>query len=261
MEVIGMIETYDLTRYYGRKLAVENLNMTIGKGEVFGFIGPNGAGKTTTIRMLSCLIQPTRGTARVGGHDILEEPLEVKRIVGLVPENPPLYDRLTGREYLEFVGMLYKVPESGRKRRIDELLEAFKLVDVANQLIVTYSRGMKQKLAFSAAVIHSPKILFLDEPTAGVDVRSAKVMKDIIKELSDGGITILFSTHIMELAERICRRVGIISEGRLIAVGTLDELKSRFSGTDLEDVLLKLTGGAEEQEIIESLRLEEGTSK
>lgn len=260
MEVRGMIETFDLTRYYGRKLAVENLRMTAKRGEVFGFIGPNGAGKTTTIRMLSCLIQPTRGTARVGGYDILEQPLEVKRIMGLVPENPPLHDRLTGSEYLEFVGRLHKVPEIERRRRIDELLKAFNLVDVANQLIVTYSRGMKQKLAFSAAVIHSPQVLLLDEPTAGVDVRSAKVMKDIIEELSEGGVTVLFSTHIMELAERICERVGIINEGRLIAVGTLDELKSRFSGTDLEDVLLKLTGGAKEQEIIEFLKSERGTA-
>lgn len=239
-----MIETFDLTRYYGRKLAVDNLNMTIERGEVFGFIGPNGAGKTTTIRMLSCLIQPTKGTARVGGHDVREEPLEVKKIVGLVPENPPLYDRLTGREYLEFVGRLHKVPEGQRKKRMEELLEAFKLGEVADQLIVTYSRGMKQKLAFSAALIHSPMVLLLDEPTAGVDVRSARVMKDIIKELSEGGVTIFYSTHIMELAERICQRVGIINEGRLIAVGSLDELKSRFYGTDLEDVLLKLTGGA-----------------
>ena len=174
-----MIETFDLTRYYAHKLAVENLNMRVEKGEVFGFIGPNGAGKTTTIRMLSCLIQPTKGTARVGGHDIQEEPLEVKRILGLVPENPPLYDRLTGREYLEFVGRLHKVPEVKRKGRIDELLEAFKLGDMANQLIISYSRGMKQKLAFSAALIHNPKVLLLDEPTAGVDVRSAKIMKDI----------------------------------------------------------------------------------
>lgn len=254
-----MIETFDLTRYYGRKLAVDNLNMTVNRGEVFGFIGPNGAGKTTTIRMLSCLIQPTKGTARVGGHDIQDEPLEVKKIVGLVPENPPLYDRLTGREYLEFVGRLHKVPEGQRKKRMEELLEAFKLAEVADQLIVTYSRGMKQKLAFSAALIHSPRVLLLDEPTAGVDVRSARVMKDIIKELSEGGVTIFYSTHIMELAERICQRVGIINEGRLIAVGSLEELKSRFYGTDLEDVLLKLTGGPEDRELIEFLKSERET--
>ena len=254
-----MIETFDLTRYYGHKLAVANLNMRVEKGEVFGFIGPNGAGKTTTIRMLSCLIQPTKGTARVGGHDVREEPFEVKKIVGLVPENPPLYDRLTGMEYLEFVGRLHKVEEGERERRIDELLEAFKLGDGANQLIVSYSRGMKQKLAFSAALIHNPKVLLLDEPTSGVDVRSAKVMKDIIKGLSERGATVFYSTHIMELAERICQRVGIINEGHLVAVGTLDELKSRFYGTDLEDILLKLTGGAEEREIIEFLRSERET--
>ncbi len=251
-----MIETFGLTRYYGRKSAVDHLDMRVEKGEVFGFIGPNGAGKTTTIRMLSCLIQPTDGTARVGRYDILEEPLQVKRIVGLVPENPPLYDRLTGREYLEFVGRLHKVSEGERRRRIDELLEAFKLGDVANQLIISYSRGMKQKIAFSAALIHSPSVLLLDEPTSGVDVRSARVMKDIIKELSERGVTVFYSTHIMELAERICQRVGIINEGRLMAVGTLDELKSRFYGTDLEDVLLKLIGGTEDRELIEFLRSE-----
>ena len=253
-----MIETFDLTRYYGRKLAVENLNLRVEKGEVFGFIGPNGAGKTTTIRMLSCLIQPTRGTARVGGYDIQEDPLKVKRIVGLVPENPPLYDRLTGREYLEFVGRLHKVPEGERKRRIDEMLEAFKLGDVADQVIVSYSKGMKQKIAFSAALIHNPKVLLLDEPTSGVDVRAAKIIKDIIRELSERGVTVFYSTHIMELAERICERVGIINEGRLMAVGTLDELKSRFYGTDLEDVLLKLTGGAEDEELLEFLKSERG---
>ncbi len=256
-----MIETFGLTRYYGRKSAVDHLEMRVEKGEVFGFIGPNGAGKTTTIRMLSCLIQPTEGTARVGGYDIVEEPIQVKKIVGLVPENPPLYDRLTGWEYLEFVGRLYKVPEGERRRRIDELLEAFKLGDVADQLIITYSRGMKQKLAFSAALIHNPKVLLLDEPTSGVDVRAAKIMKDIIKELSEGGATVFYSTHIMELAERICQRVGIINEGRLIAVGNLDELKSRFYGTDLEDVLLKLTGGAEDREIIEFLKSERETTE
>ena len=256
-----MIETFGLTRYYGRKSAVDHLEMRVEKGEVFGFIGPNGAGKTTTIRMLSCLIQPTEGTARVGGYDIVEEPMQVKKIVGLVPENPPLYDRLTGWEYLEFVGRLYKVPEDERRRRIDELLEAFKLGDVADQLIITYSRGMKQKLAFSAALIHNPKVLLLDEPTSGVDVRAAKTMKDIIKELSEGGATVFYSTHIMELAERICQRVGIINEGRLIAVGNLDELKSRFYGTDLEDVLLKLTGGAEDRGIIEFLKSERETTE
>lgn len=256
-----MIETFGLTRYYGRKSAVDHLEMRVEKGEVFGFIGPNGAGKTTTIRMLSCLIQPTEGTARVGGYDIVEEPIQVKKIVGLVPENPPLYDRLTGWEYLEFVGRLYKVPEGERRRRIDELLEAFKLGDVADQLIITYSRGMKQKLAFSAALIHNPKVLLLDEPTSGVDVRAAKTMKDIIKELSEGGATVFYSTHIMELAERICQRVGIINEGRLIAVGNLDELKSRFYGTDLEDVLLKLTGGAEDRGIIEFLKSERETTE
>jgi len=256
-----MIETFDLTRYYGRKLAVENLRMTVEKGEVFGFIGPNGAGKTTTIRMLSCLIQPTSGTARIGGHDVQEEPLEVKKIIGLVPENPPLYDRLTGREYLEFVARLHKVSESERRRRIDELLEAFKLGDVADQVIVSYSKGMKQKIAFSAALIHNPKVLLLDEPTSGVDVRAAKIIKDVIKELSEQGVTVFYSTHIMELAERICERVGIINEGRLRAVGTLDDLKSRFSGTDLEDVLLKLTGGAEDKELIEFLKTERETTE
>jgi len=256
-----MIETFDLTRYYGRKLAVENLRMKVEKGEVFGFIGPNGAGKTTTIRMLSCLIQPSRGTARIGGHDVQEEPLEVKKIIGLVPENPPLYDRLTGREYLEFVGRLHRVPENERRRRTDELLEAFKLGDAADQVIVSYSKGMKQKIAFSAALIHNPKVLLLDEPTSGVDVRAAKIIKDVIKELSEEGATVFYSTHIMELAERICERVGIINEGRLRAVGTLDELKSKFYGTDLEDVLLKLTGGAEDRELIEFLKTERETKE
>jgi len=235
--------------------------MKVEKGEVFGFIGPNGAGKTTTIRMLSCLIQPTRGTAKIGGHDVQEEPLEVKKIIGLVPENPPLYDRLTGREYLEFVGRLHKVSENERRRRIDELLEAFKLGDAADQVIVSYSKGMKQKIAFSAALIHNPKVLLLDEPTSGVDVRAARIIKDVIKELSDEGVTVFYSTHIMELAERICERVAIINEGRLRAMGTLDELKSKFCGTDLEDVLLKLTGGAEDSELIEFLKTERETKE
>ncbi len=250
-----LIETTNLIKRFGDKAAVNNVSFTVRGGEVFGFLGPNGAGKTTTIKMIVGLLQPTSGGVKVAGFDVQTQPMQAKAASGYVPDTPNLYMKLSAREFLRFVGDLYEMKRAKAEERIDELLKLFDLADVRDDLINSYSHGMKQKTALAAALIHDPKVLVLDEPTVGLDPKSARLIKDILRQLADRGAAVFLSTHILEIAERMCDRIGIIDHGNLVAVGTMDELRSMGkSGSSLEDIFLSLTGGAEEAEIAEVLR-------
>ncbi|MBI2760341.1 MAG: ABC transporter ATP-binding protein [Chloroflexi bacterium] len=250
------IEVQGLGKRFGSFDAVRDLSFAVETGEIFGFLGPNGAGKTTTMRMLTCLLRPTSGGARVAGHDIVRGPLEVKRRIGYVADGPYLYPKLTGREFLEFIADLYRLDRRAAAHRGEELFSLFDLVDKAGDLVEGYSHGMRQKLALAAALLHDPEVLFLDEPTSGLDPRTARTVKDLLLGLSAKGCTVLFSTHVLEIAEQMCHRVGIIDHGSMIAIGTLDELRaqSQSGRASLEDIFLQLTGGPEAREIAAFLR-------
>ena len=243
-----MVSTRLLTKRYGSLTAVEELDLEVSGGELFGFLGPNGAGKTTTIKMLVGLLRPTSGSARVAGFDILAESERAKACIGYVPDSATLYDKLSAREFLEFSGDLYHVQRQLRDRRIDALLNLFGLADRERDFLGGFSRGMRQKVSLAAALLHDPQVLFLDEPTVGLDPQSARQMKDILEDVCREGKTVFFSTHILEIAERMCTRLAIINHGRLVAVGTLDELRRQVGadGQSLEQIFLELTGGREE---------------
>ncbi len=249
-----LIETEQLSKRYGAKSAVEAVSFQVQGGEIFGFLGPNGAGKTTTIKMIVGLLKPTTGAARVGGFDVQAQPIQAKSITGYVPDEPNLYAKLTGRELLRFVGNLYQMDRKQVDRRSDELLRLFDLQQAADDTINSYSHGMQQKTSLAAALMHDPKVLVLDEPTVGLDPRSARLIKDILKQMAERGSAIFLSTHILEIAERMCDRIGIINQGRLIAAGSMEDLRRMSQGeTSLEDIFLNLTGGAEYSEIAEVL--------
>ena len=243
-----MLTAKSLTKRYGALTAVDRLDLEIGRGELFGFLGPNGAGKTTTIKMLVGLLRPTSGMASVAGFDLLRQGEAAKARIGYVPDTPVLYERLTGREFLEFSGDLYHVPRATRDRRIDALLQLFDLKDRGHDFLSSHSRGMRQKISLAAALLHDPQVLFLDEPTVGLDPRSARQMKDILIDFCREGKTVFLSTHILEIAERMCTRVAIVNHGAVVAEGTLDQLRTmvRSDGQSLEQIFLQLTGGGEE---------------
>jgi ABC-2 type transport system ATP-binding protein len=255
MSTTPLIELQHLVKRYGDKTAVDDVTLEVHAGEIFGFLGPNGAGKTTTIRVVVGLLQPTSGTVRVGGYDVQTQPLQAKAICGYVPDQPNLYAKLTARELLRFVGDLYGVKRSQVEHRIEELLRLFDLTAAGDDTIDSYSHGMKQKTALAAALMHDPRVLVLDEPTVGLDPKSARLFKDILRQMADRGAAVFLSTHILEIAEHMCDRIGIIDRGRLIAVGTIEELRALGKGErSLEDIFLSLTGGAEYAEIAEVLR-------
>jgi ABC-2 type transport system ATP-binding protein len=252
----ALIETRNLVKRYGDKIAVNNVSFDVYGGEVFGFLGPNGAGKTTTIKMIVGLLQPTSGMVKVAGYDVQTQPLFAKAASGYVPDTPNLYAKLTGRELLHFVGDLYNMDHNLVSQRIDELLRRFDLSSAADDTFDSYSHGMQQKTSLAAALMHNPRVLILDEPTVGLDPKSARSIKDILRQLADRGAAVMLSTHILEIAERMCDRIGIINKGELIAVGTMSELRmlDKTGQTSLEDIFLGLTGGAEETEIAEILK-------
>lgn len=238
------VATWGLTRAFGQKLAVDNLNLVVRRGEFFGFLGPNGAGKSTTIKMMVGMMRPSAGSVYVAGVDMWREPLRAKMRIGVLPEHLNLYERLTGREVIELAGRLYDIPRREVRRRTNALLDVLMLAEDANKLIVDYSVGMRKKTALAAALIHRPDVLFLDEPFEGIDPVSSRVVRDILRDLTASGTTIFFSSHIMEVVERLCTRVGIIDGGRLLAEGTLAELRQRAGSENqtLEDIFLKLVG-------------------
>src|SRR5512142_1682206 len=252
----NLIEARNLTKRYGDKVAVDNVGFNVYGGEVFGFLGPNGAGKTTTIKMIVGLLQPTSGTVKVAGYDLTAQPLQAKAISGYVPDTPNLYAKLTGRELLRFVGDLYNLDRKQVAQRTDELLRVLDLTSAADDTVDSYSHGMQQKASLAAALMHDPKVLVLDEPTVGLDPKSARLIKDILRQMAERGTAVFLSTHILEIAERMCDRIGIINEGRLIAAGTMEQLRTldKTETGSLEDIFLSLTGGTEEAEIAEILK-------
>ena len=251
-----MIQMVNLTRYYASLAAVQDLSLTVESGELFGFLGPNGAGKTTTIRMIVGLLRPSAGTVTVAGHDVQQEPLAVKRAIGYLAQTPLLYDKLTGREFLRFLGGLYSLSDERIEARAEYLLTMMELSDKADQLIESYSGGMRHKIGLCGALLHDPPVLVLDEPLAGLDPHSARRVKDLLRDLCRQGRTVFLSTHVLEIAERVCDRVGILDQGRLVAVGTMEALRAQAQTTaevTLEDLFLQLTAGEQAAEMVSLL--------
>lgn len=246
-----MIEVSGLTKHYPGGEGVRGLTFSVDAGELFVFLGPNGAGKSSTIKMLTGLMPPTSGFARVAGHDIGHDLLALKRDIGYMAERPFLYEKLTGLEFLRFMADVYGVPRRIRDERALSLLDIFELSDAQNMLIEAYSQGMRQKIALSGVLIHEPKVLFLDEPTNGLDPRSARTVKDVLREICDRGATVFMTTHVLEIAEQMCDRVGILKDGRLIAAGAVEQLRRdlHMPQASLEDLFLQLTGAAERPDL------------
>jgi ABC-2 type transport system ATP-binding protein len=243
-----MIRTENLTKHFGGKMAVDALDLDIAPGTFFCFLGPNGAGKTTTIKMLTGLLRPSAGRAVLGGHDIQQEPVATKRLLGYVPDHPFLYDKLTGREFMRFVAGLYQLSDEEYRTRCGDLLEMFEIAGVADQLIEDYSHGMRQKLSFAACFLHDPKMVIVDEPWVGLDPKNIRFVKDFLKQKTrTEGLTVFMSTHTLSIAEEVADLIGIIHQGRLLALGTVAEIKALSTNPgSLEDVFLNLTQGDEE---------------
>lgn len=238
-----MIELRQINKRYGKTQAVRNLNLTVSRGELFGFIGPNGAGKTTTIRMIGGLLAPTDGSVFIDGIDMAREPSRAKQRIGLIPDRPFLYEKLTGMEYLRFIADLYGVARDRVQPRATRLLDLFRLLDRAHELIESYSHGMKQRLVMTSALLHKPPILVVDEPMVGLDPEGIKMVRDLFRRMASEGTTIFMSTHTLSLAEDVCDRIGIIHNGSLVATGGLAELRAaaRVEGEGLESAFLALT--------------------
>lgn len=238
-----MIHIKGLTKRFGVFTAVDHLNLEIEKGTIFAFLGANGAGKTTTIRMMTGVLQPTSGTVEIGGYDITKNPIEAKFLMGVIPDRPYLYGKLTGREFLQFMADLYRVPAKESEGRVSELLDNFGLSDWQDDLIDGYSHGMKQRLLMCAAEVHRPPVLVVDEPMVGLDPRGAKLLKDMFRAKADSGLTIFMSTHSLPVAEEVADKLAIIQRGKIIASGTLDELykHAKSDSPDLEKLFLQIT--------------------
>lgn len=239
-----MIILNELTKKFGELTAVDRLNLTVSSGELFGFVGPNGAGKTTTLRMMAGVLKPTSGRIIIDNKDLAENPLECKKIIGFIPDNPFLYEKLTGRETLHFIAGIYKLPQDGLEKRIEHLFELFEIDSWRDELIESYSHGMKQRLVMASTLIHQPKVIIVDEPMVGLDPKATKMVKGIFRSLCQRGITIFMSTHTLQIAEEMCDRIGIINQGKLIALGTMKELRemSGLPAKELEAVFFRLTG-------------------
>lgn len=238
-----------LTKRFGDTVAVDGISFAVSAGEIFGFLGPNGAGKTTTIKLLTGLLRPTAGRALLGGFDIATHPVEAKRLFGYVADEPQLYGKLTAVEFLSFIGDVYGLDENYKRKRIFELLDLFELSRESGDLLESYSHGMKQKVALSAALLHEPKIYLLDEPTVWLDPKSARLLKDILRAITRAGGAVFMSTHIMEIAQALCDRVAIIDGGRIAAIGSVADLRAMRGQQTLEEVFLHLTGGIEDRRV------------
>jgi ABC-2 type transport system ATP-binding protein len=246
-----IIEVSDLTKFYRDIPAVNHISFEVKRGEIFGFLGPNGAGKTTTIKMLTGLIQPTEGTARIQGKDIRTHIVEIKKMIGVVTEDSNLYDELSVLDNLQFVGQLYGVSQNDREKRTGELLKRFDLESKGESKFATLSKGMKRKVTIAAALIHSPLVVFLDEPTTGLDVLSARILRALIKELKALGVTIFLTTHYIEEAEKLCDRVAILVNGTIKTVDTPGNLITKTNSKNLEEAFIEITGLKEEIMLVE----------
>jgi len=253
--MVYAVEASSLSKSFGDTLALKNLTLNIEAGQVFGLLGPNGSGKSTFMKTMVGLIKPTSGSTKIFGKDPQAESLAVRSMVGYVPESARLYEFLTAREYLDFVADLYGVPLQAKGERIGQFLEAFELKGREDEMISGFSQGMKQKVAIIGALIHRPKLLIMDEPLNGLDPRSAKIVKDLLNKLAAEGVTTIFSTHILEIAQAICNRVAIMYRGELLSEGKIEELRAKagLQGGSFEEVFLKLTGTDDVRAVVEEL--------
>jgi len=253
----AMVRLESVVKRYGSFEAVCGLDLEVPRGEIFGFLGPNGAGKTTTIRMVAGILQPTSGRVIIGGHDMASSPEEAKSRIGYIPDRPYLYEKLSGGEFLRFVAGLWGREGREAEVRAERLLELFHLTEWRDELIESYSHGMRQKLLIISALIHQPELIVVDEPMVGLDPRAARLLKDLLRAYVDDGGTVFLSTHTLEVAEALCDRIAIIRSGQVIARGTMAELRNEAAdgdaSVDLEEIFLKVTGGNEMASVIESL--------
>lgn len=240
-----MIELKNLTKKFGSLAAVNRINLSVSEGEIFGFIGPNGAGKTTTLRMMSGILSPTEGSVTIDGIDMARQPEKAKQRMGYIPDRPFVYEKLTGMEYLRFTADLFGVEDGLFKGQSESLLKRFSLYDWGDDLIESYSHGMKQRLIISAALLHNPRVLVIDEPMVGLDPAGIRMIKNLFRDLAKKGTTLFMSTHTLSVAEDLCDRIGVIHKGILISMGTVEELKNsaRVEEGDLEKIFLILTEG------------------
>ncbi len=237
-----MIKLDHVTKSYGPKTAVRDLSLEIGEGELFAFLGPNGAGKTTTIKMMVGLLYPTSGNILVGGHDLKTDGERARLLLSYVPDQPFLYEKLTGREFLQFIADMYGLSLSKSRDRIDEVIDTFQLADFVDDLTERYSHGMRQRTVFASALVHQPKVLIVDEPTVGLDPRSVRILKNLLRKQADGGTTVFLSSHSLDVVEELADRIAIVDHGRLISCGSLEHLRSHAElDGSLEDVFLRLT--------------------
>ncbi|HPJ20810.1 MAG TPA: ABC transporter ATP-binding protein [Clostridia bacterium] len=238
-----MISINNVTKTYGSGIkAVDSLSLEVRKGEIFGFLGPNGAGKTTTIKMVTGILPPDEGTVLINGYDIAKDPINAKMEIGFVSDDPNVFERLKGLEYLNFMADIYKVPAEGRRERILELADEFEMTNALDDKIQSYSHGMKQKIVVMGVLIHDPDVWILDEPLSGLDPKSSFTLKKIMRDHADKGNTVMFSTHVLEVAEKVCDRIAVINKGRILFVGTLAEMKATLkTDTSLEKMFLEMT--------------------
>ncbi len=250
-----MIRLTDLTKRYGSFTAVDSINLEVPTGELFGFLGPNGAGKTTTLRMIAGILRPSSGRVEIGGVDIATNPIAAKTKLGFIPDRPFIYEKLTGAEFLRFVAGLYDQEGAKIEHRARELLALFDLDEWRDELVESYSHGMRQKLIISSAFVHRPQVIVVDEPMVGLDPKAARILKDLFREYTRRGHTIMMSTHTLEVAEALCDRIAIIQSGKIRAAGTMRELRAtaQAGATGLEDIFLRLTGENAARELVDVL--------
>jgi ABC-2 type transport system ATP-binding protein len=248
-----MIETEHLRREYGGKVALHDLTLRVAPGEILGFLGPNGAGKSTTVKILTGMIKPDGGRATVAGFDVVRDPLDVKRRIGYVPESAAMYESLTAREYLELIGCLYHLAPEAVAVRVEEMLARFDLSAAIDQRLSEFSKGMKQKVLIVSALMHRPEAIFLDEPLTGLDANAALVVKELIRGLAAQGRTIFFCSHVLEVVERVCSRIVIIDQGRVIADGTAHDIAAASGVTTLEQAFVSLTGTRDAAQVTQDL--------
>jgi ABC-2 type transport system ATP-binding protein len=242
-----MIEIDNLTKEYGEKTAVRNLSLQIGRGELFAFLGPNGAGKTTTIKLMCGLLFPTSGTVRIGGFDLATQGRSARQLISYIPDQPYLYEKLTGREIMQFIARMYGMPADRARQRSEEMIALFELGDFVDDLTEHYSHGMRQRTVFAAALLHEPQALIVDEPTVGLDPRNIHRLKDLLRAEVKKGITVFLSTHSLDIAQELADRIGVVRQGELIGCGTLEALREQAAlGGTLEEVFMKLTEPEEE---------------